>query len=40
MSIIGEKGMILFDDTAKENKLTYFQNILTLLKMLIIIQFQ
>jgi UDP-2-acetamido-3-amino-2,3-dideoxy-glucuronate N-acetyltransferase len=24
MSIIGEKGMILFDDTAKENKLTYF----------------
>lgn len=24
MSIIGEKGMILFDDTAKENKLTFF----------------
>ena len=24
MSIIGEKGMILFDDTSKENKLTYF----------------
>lgn len=24
MSIIGDKGMILFDDTLKENKLTYF----------------
>ena len=24
MSIIGEKGMILFDDTSKTNKLTYF----------------
>ena len=24
MSIIGEKGMIIFDDVSKENKVTYF----------------
>ena len=24
MSIIGEKGMIIFDDVSKDNKITYF----------------
>ena len=29
MSIIGEKGMIIFDDVSKENKITYFPEYIT-----------